>query len=252
VVSQHDIEARWNVIHGDCIQVMQELPDGCIDAVITDPPYSSGGMTRGDRSQTTVTKYVNSNSIVGAGRANFDGDNRDQRSFLAWCSLWMTEAERVTKPGGVMLCFSDWRQVPILSDAVQCGGWVWRGLGTWWKPGVRMQRGRFSASAEFVIYASRGVPTPGERSPQNVVACPPVGGDEKQHIAEKPVEVMKWLTGLTPSGSLILDPFAGSGSTGVACVSDNRRFVGIERNIAYVEAARNRIKDAASQTVLPL
>lgn len=243
--------ATWQVIHGDCLEVMRGMESGSVDAVVTDPPYSSGGQFRGDRNQRVDAKYVNSDSFDTC-RATFSGDNRDQRSFLAWCSLWMGEALRITKPGGVIVCFTDWRQLPTVTDAIQCGGWVWRNIGTWWKPGVRMQRGRFSSSAEYVVYGSSGVPTEGERSPQNVVAVAPVGGEDKEHIAEKPSEVMEWILGVTPKSCMILDPFCGSGTTGVACVQTGRRFIGIEIDEKYAAIARRRIAEAdAAQLFKP-
>ena len=68
------------IYHGDCFDILHDL-DG-IGAVITDPPYSSGGAFRGDRAQQTSRKYVNSGTA--AYRPEFAGDNRDQRSFLIW------------------------------------------------------------------------------------------------------------------------------------------------------------------------
>src|SRR5690606_31540465 len=73
------------IYHGDALAVIPELPE--FDAVITDPPYSSGGAFRSDRMQSTVAKYVNSDTAVS--RPEFSGDNRDQRSFLAWSTLWL-------------------------------------------------------------------------------------------------------------------------------------------------------------------
>lgn len=237
--------SKWEVIHGDCLEVLRTLPAGSVDAVVTDPPYSSGGAFRGDRNQSTATKYVQTDSVDTC-RIPFSGDNRDQRSFLLWCSLWMSECLRVTKPGGVIACFTDWRQLPTITDAIQCGGWVWRNLATWWKPGIRMQRGRFSSSAEYVVYGSNGIPVEGEASPQNVYSFAPVAGEDKQHIAEKPAEVMRWVLGITPKNAVILDPFAGSGTTGAASVATGRNFIGIEIDQRYCEIARRRISDAAN------
>ena len=232
------------LVQGDALDVLRRL-DFTIDAVITDPPYSSGGQFRGDRNASAMLKYVrqDTNSAT-KDLPNFTGDNRDQRAYLAWCSLWMSACHNAAAPGAVLCCFSDWRQVPTLSDAIQCGGWVWRNLCTWWKPGVRMQRGRFSSSAEFVLYGSKGVPRDGIKSPQNVLACAPVDGDDKEHIAEKPTEVMNWILGVTNPGDIVLDPFMGSGTTGIACIATGRLFVGIELDPAHYETARRRIDKA--------
>ena len=164
------------MIHcGDCLEIMRGMETGSIDAVVTDPPYSSGGMFRGDRMAPPEEKYVYSDSKRTC-RAGFSGDNKDQRSFLLWSILWMSEARRLVKPGGILACFTDWRQLPAVTDAVQCSGWVWRGVGTWWKPGIRMQKGRMSYSSEFVVYATHGVPSGGRGNPQSVISCPPRSG----------------------------------------------------------------------------
>lgn len=236
-------------IHGDCWQEMTMNMDKIeVDAIVTDPPYSSGGAFRSDRMQSTVKKYVQSDGETC--RIPFTGDNRDQHAYLVWSTLWMTAARKRTKPGGVMAFFSDWRQIPVLTDALQCAGWVWRGLATWWKPGVRMQRGKFSLSAEYVIYASNGHIKNGERSPQNVFSCQPINGTDKVHIAEKLMQVINWVLGVTPARCCVLDPFMGSGTTGIACVQTGRDFVGIEADPDIFETAKNRIVEAARRPPL--
>lgn len=214
---------------GDSLEILPSLPAGSVDAVVTDPPYSSGGAFRGDRTQKTVAKYVQSGAQVD--RSEFTGDNRDQRSFLAWCSLWLCAARYAANDGAVLCSFIDWRQLPIFTDAVQSGGWVWRNIGTWWKPGCRMQKGRFSASAEYIVYATNGPhASDGERSPQNVFSCASLSGEEKDHIAEKPPAVAQWLVSATRPRAVVLDPFMGSGAFGVACVQTGRPFIGIDND----------------------
>ena len=229
---------------GDCLKITPTLSG--IDSVITDPPYSSGGMYRGDRAQKTSDKYIQTGSVI-TERSEFSGDNRDQRSFLTWATLWMSDALQASNEGATIMVFTDWRQLPTMTDAVQCGGWVWRNLVTWWKPGIRMIRGRFSASAEYVVYASRGIPSEGEKSPQNVVKYKPVGGANKTHIAEKPVELLEFLVGVTPEGATVFDPFMGSGTTGVACANLGRKFIGIEIDERAFDVACERIAAAYAQ-----
>ncbi len=228
------------IYHAEAFDVLHHL-DG-IGAVVTDPPYSSGGAFRGDRTQGTVAKYVSSDSGQKAYRSEFAGDNRDQRGFLAWCSLWLCAARGACTPGAVLLSFIDWRQLPILTDAVQCGGWVWRNLAVWHKPGVRNQKGRFSASAEFVVYATNGPALCGAGSPQNVYACAPTPGEGKRHIAEKPEAVLAWMLQVVPPGSVVLDPFMGSGTTLRAAKDSGLRVVGIDSDEKCCETAARRLE----------
>lgn len=229
---------------GDCLEVIPTLSD--IDAVITDPPYSSGGSFRSDRAVAPSRKYVHTDSVETI-RVDFSGDNRDQRSFLVWASIWLGMLLRASKAGASLYAFTDWRQLPTMTDAVQCGGYVWRNLVTWHKPGIRMQRGRFSLSAEYIVCASVGVPNEGEKSPQNVLQFAPVPGEDKEHIAEKPVALLETLTGTTPVGALVVDPFMGSGTTGVACANLGRRFVGVEVDLSAFDKACKRIDAAYAQ-----
>lgn len=230
--------------HGDCMEIIPTLEG--IEAVVTDPPYSSGGQFRSDRAASTQTKYVQTGAQY-TYRNDFSGDNRDQRAFLTWASLWYAQLLRASKPGAILCAFTDWRQLPTSSDAIQCGGWVWRNIVTWWKPGVRMQRGRFSSSAEYILYASSGVPIEGEKSPQNVLQFAPVGGEAKEHIAEKPLALIEQLVGITLPGALVVDPFMGSGTTGVAAINLGRRFVGIEIDEHAFETACRRVEAAHAQ-----
>jgi len=229
---------------GDCLEIMSALEN--VDCLLTDPPYSSGGQFRGDRTHKVAAKYVNTNSVR-TNRGDFSGDTRDQRAFLAWASLVFSRAFYTTKPGGTCMVFTDWRQLPTMTDAIQCGGYVWRNLVTWWKPGVRMQRGRFSSSAEYVLFGSKGIPDAGQKSPQNVLQRAPVGGLEKEHIAEKPIPLLQELLGVTPEGATVLDPFMGSGTAGAACVLTGRRFIGIELDEQHFDTACRRVEEATRQ-----
>lgn len=226
-------DAFSTIYHGDCFDLLHNLSG--IGAVVTDPPYSSGGAFRGDRAMTTTTKYVNSDTI--AYRHEFAGDNRDQRSFLVWCSMWLNAARRASTEGSPLVSFIDWRQLPTLTDAVQAGGWVWRNVGTWWKPGVRMQRGRFSASSEYVVYATNGPALDGIGSPQNVYSCAPVPSETKEHIAQKPADVLRWAMQVVPAGAVVLDPFMGSGSTLRAAKDLGFRAIGIDSDERSCEVA---------------
>ena len=224
------------IYHGDCMEILHHLRG--LGAVVTDPPYSSGGAFRGDRMQSTIVKYVQTG--VMAYRPEFAGDNRDQRSFATWCSMWMNAARWACVDGAPILCFTDWRQLPTTTDAIQCGGWTWRNIATWWKPGCRMQKGRFSASAEYIVYGTNGPVSDGMASPQNVFSS--AVESEKKHIAEKPLAVMQWAMGVVPESVTILDPFMGSGSTLHAAKLCGLGAVGIDVDERYCEAAAKRLE----------
>ena len=237
------------VVHrAEALAFLQSLPSASVDSVITDPPYSSGGFTRGDRTGDTTKKYVHTGAKIQ--RTDFQGDNRDQRSFHFWCALWLAEALRVAKPGSPIAVFTDWRQLPITTDAIQAGGWIWRGIVPWDKTeAVRPQMGRFAAQAEYVVWGSAGPMGDGTD-----VGCLPgairarVALDDKFHITGKPTAVMQQLVRICPPGGVVLDPFAGSGSTGVAALREGRSFIGCEIGEEYHAVARDRLAAELQQS----
>lgn len=221
------------------------MQDGCVDAVVTDPPYSSGGATRGDRSASPRAKYAQPVNATADKLPHFDGDNRDQLSQLYWCALWLAQALRLTAEGGIVGCFTDWRQLTTAINAVQVGGWVLRGVAPWCKVNARPQKGRISAGAEYLVWGSsgsmgrvgNGVSTPGY-----VEEIPPRGA-KRMHLTQKLERVMEWALGPVALGGTVLDPFMGSGSTGVACLKTGRVFVGIDQQEAYCEIAAKRLEE---------
>ena len=223
---------RFRVEQGDALLRLSEIADATIDAVITDPPYSSGGQFRGDRTATAALKYTTKIDY-----GDFDGDTRDARGFLAWSSLWLAECWRAAKPGAAIACFIDWRMLPTMTDAIQAGGWIWRGVVPWHKVSCRNQLGRFAAACEYVVWGSKG-PLDQDRGVGCLpgwIECTPVHHTGRVHMTEKPIPVMRAVSAFCNPGGLILDPFAGSGSTGVAAVLDGRRFIGLELAASNVE-----------------
>lgn len=242
----------WALFQGDSAEVVTTFEAGRFDAVVTDPPYSSGGFTRGDRAIDPATKYLTHDSANQHLTGHFQGDNRDQRAFLLWSSLWMGRALRVSRPGAVIGVWTDWRQLPTVTDAVQVGGWVWRGVGVWAKTTARPQKGRFAAATEFLVWGSaggldaagtgNGICAPGTLfAEEHVLDDSP---RDREHMTQKPDRACEWSLSVVPKGGEVLDLFAGSGSTGVAALRMGLRFVGIEAEPRYLEVAARRLRAA--------
>ncbi|MDP3937190.1 MAG: DNA methyltransferase [Deltaproteobacteria bacterium] len=145
------------IIEGESYAALRELPEGMFDAVVTDPPYSSGGLSRADRSRSPEVKHRHSGSLTVD--PSFSGDNRDQRSYVVWGAK------------GLSSC----------------------------------------------------------------------GPKQKLHLAGKPIELMHALLAPLAPGSRVLDPFAGSGSTGVAAQELGIEATLIEVEPAYTEIIRERL-----------
>ncbi|MFJ2292114.1 DNA-methyltransferase [Streptomyces sp. NPDC087894] len=239
---------NWTLHHGDALTLLPTL-DTPVDAVICDPPYNSGGRTMTERtSRTAREKYLSeAGRNHGFDLGDFTGDNRDQRSYLAWLSLILAQCHRLTRPGGAALVFSDWRQLPVTTDALQAAGYTWRGIAVWHKPNARPQPGRLRQNCEFIVWGSNGAMVPGNDPvylPGMFSGSQPAGKN-RQHITQKPESVMRELVRIVPEGGTVLDPFTGSGTTGVAALAEGRHFIGIEQSATYADTARPRLAAAA-------
>ncbi|SDI50553.1 site-specific DNA-methyltransferase (adenine-specific) [Sinosporangium album] len=239
----------WQIHRGDALAVLPTIPNGSVDLVLADPPYNSGGRTAGERVGSTARdKYVSTDA--GHTLADFAGDNRDQRSYTYWLSLILSECLRIARPGASCLVFCDWRQAPATSDALQVAGWTWRGIIPWRKPISRPQRDGFKRECEYVLWASHGTPVRHETPiylPGLVEGSQPRGA-ARVHITQKPVGILRQLIRVCPAGGTVLDPFAGSGSAGVAAIEGGRSYIGIENTAHYAEVARGRLAQAAKET----
>jgi site-specific DNA-methyltransferase (adenine-specific) len=237
----------FRVLLGDFLDVSREMEHGA-SLVLADPPYSSGGMFRGDRMIDTASKYQQSDVVTR--HAGFPGDNRDQRSWLLWSALWLGECLKLSAPGALLCVFTDWRQLPQTTDAVQCGGWVYRGIVPWNKVVARPTADRFRAQCEYIVWGTNGArdqePGPGSVYLPGFFEVRTVPTADREHATEKPLELLRQIVRLCPEGGLVLDPFCGSGSTGEAAVSMGRRFVGSEIDEHWAGVARKNIGDAAS------
>ena len=226
------------IYHGDSFEILPQLSG--VGAVVTDSPYSSGGQFRGDRARGTVAKYVQSSTQ--SYRAEFAGDNRDQRSYLVWASLWLAAARRATVPGALLVSFIDWRQLPTMTDAVQVGGWIWRGLAPWSKKYGRPSAGGFSSACEFAVWGTNGPRAASTVYTPGIVEASAPPNKTREHVTQKPESVMRWALAPVPRGAVVLDPFIGSGTTLVAARALGLRAIGIEVDERSCEVAARRLE----------
>jgi site-specific DNA-methyltransferase (adenine-specific) len=159
-----------------------------------------------------------------------------------WSALWMGAALDLANPGCVLSCFTDWRQWTPTTDAMQAGGWVWRGVVPWTKPAARPCKGRFAASSEFIVWGSAGPMA--DDGPCHRGHWEGQAPSDREHVTQKPLELLQMLVAIAPPEGLVLDPFAGSGTTGVAALLSGRRFIGVERTEEYAAIAARRLSEA--------
>lgn len=208
------------IIHDDGLTVLRQMEAESIDAIITDPPYG-----------------INYVSQTGARIKN------DKSPFI-W---FLYDAYRVLKPGGAILCFTRWDVEQTFIDAIKLAGFQVKSEVIWDKVhhGMGDTKAAFAPSHENIVFAIKGKYSfPGHR-PKDLVTFSKLGSAQMIHPTEKPVGLIaNLITSVTKPGDLILDPFAGSGSTLVAAKKTGRRFIGVELDDEYFEKAHRRIEEA--------
>lgn len=123
---------RWSILHGDSLQLLRQFEPNSFDAIITDPPYASGGSSQTTKNRSTNEKY--SSMSKDKALPDFDSDQMDQLSWMFWTAAWLQDARRIAKPGAPVCLFIDWRQLPAMTLALQWAGWTWRGVAVWDMP----------------------------------------------------------------------------------------------------------------------
>ena len=231
------------IIHGDLLHILPQLPDDLLGGIITDPPYASGAAEQNAKQKSTAAKY--SSVKNGNPLPDFEGDSKDQRSWTHWMAEWLTEARRVCKPGAPICMFINWRQLPAMTDALQWAGWVWRGILVWDKTNSRPQRGRFRQQAEFVVWGSNGHMPLDRNAPvlPGVFRQSMPAYAKRRHQTEKPLEVMREMVKIVEPGGIILDPFAGAGTTVLAAKLEGYPALGIELSRHYAKVSAERIAE---------
>lgn len=219
---------------GDCLEVMKSIPDKSVDAVITDPPYSSGGYQESGKT---------SGSIGTRSTKTIMSDNLSTRGYLRL----MTRVLRATDADEFYV-FTDWKMWISTFDAFEDSGIRVRNMLVWDK--LQMGMGMpWRNQHELIAFGKRTSGSIRSGKCGNVIRCKRSGN--LNHPTEKPVELIKELLSNCPAQT-ILDPFMGSGTTGVACVQTGRNFIGIEIDPTYYAIAERRIAEAQAQPRLEM
>jgi site-specific DNA-methyltransferase (adenine-specific) len=255
----------WALVQGDCIAALEALPPHSVDVAFADPPYmlSNGGTTCQSGRRTSVNKgqWDASRGIV------------EDHAFQ---TRWLTAVRRVLKPSGTIWVSGTQHVIFSIGFAMQEIGYHLLNTITWYKPNAspNLACRFFTHSTEILLWASPmktrplghrfnykamkeenggkqmrdlwQIPSPG--GDQVVWSVPTPGPREKvhgRHPTQKPVRLLeRVLASSATRGDLVLDPFSGSGTTGVAAVQSGCRFLGLERDPAYIDLAARRMRAA--------
>lgn len=215
--------------HGDCLELMKNIPNGSVDLVLTDPPYMIETVGAGIYKQADK-QYVK----------ELDGikDGFDEKVLDEIC--------RVMKKINVYFFCSQKQIVPLIDYFIKKKNCNWNIL-SWHKSNpVPACGNKYLTDTEFVLFfREKGVKIYGEYKTKFTYYVTPLNQKDKKqygHPTIKPVKILQNLIiNSTLKNDVVLDCFMGSGSTGVACVNTNRRFIGIELDDKYFDIAKQRI-----------
>lgn len=242
------------ILAGDCIEIMNSLPEGSVDLIFADPPYNlqlRGDLLRPDNSKVDA---CDDEWDQFAGFAVYDKFTRE----------WLAAARRVLKPNGAIWVIGSYHNIFRVGSELQNQGfWIMNDV-IWRKsnPMPNFRGKRLTNAHETMIWASKsenskytfnyealkslneGVQM---RSDWVLPICN--GGErlkdgkgEKAHPTQKPESLLhRVLVGTTNPGDVVLDPFFGTGTTGAVAKMLGRDFIGIEREAAYREVAEKRL-----------
>jgi site-specific DNA-methyltransferase (adenine-specific) len=243
----------YRLLHGDALEVLRTLDAESVEFVFTDPPYGHNN-NNGD----LIHKWELALGRPHAGESSPRPIANDGPEANTLFRAVLPELSRVLKPGGCCCCcccggggpdpqFARWSLwLDEVFDFKQMVVWDKGPMGMGW---------HYRRSYETVLVATK----PGaacrwydtSHKVENVIRARKIIPRSDQHPTEKPVTLAAHFIRLhTQRGDTVLDPFVGSGTTGVACAQLGRDFIGIELSEEYCRMAERRIAAAAAQGVL--
>ncbi|OGG87372.1 DNA methylase N-4 [Candidatus Kuenenbacteria bacterium RIFCSPHIGHO2_02_FULL_39_13] len=242
----------------DCLKILEQLPENSIDMIFADPPYnlSNGGFT------------VHAGRQVSVNKGDWDkskGFNGDYKFHYAW----LEACRRVLKPGGTLWVSGTYHSIYQCGHAIQALGYHILNDIAWFKPNAspNLSCRFFTASHETLIWVRKEktgkhkfnyglmkngawpddfIKKPNLQMRSVWAINPPKNGEKKfgKHPTQKPIDLLvRIILASTNENDIVLDPFAGSSTTGLACVLNNRKFIGVDTEKKYLDLSKKRFKD---------
>lgn len=247
MMATNSIYSDFTILQGDCMKRLVEIEDNSIDTIFADPPYflSNGGIS------------VQSGRQVCVDKGNWDKGGTPEYIYEFNCQ-WLSLCRSKLKDNGTIWISGTHHNIHVVMRCLQELGYKVLNTITWQKtdPPPNLSCRYFNFSTELIIWARKWEKKPhkfnyetmkqlnGERQMTDVWRIPAVGQWEKQqgkHPTQKPLRLLyRIILAATDEGDTILDPFSGSGTTGIAANLLGRNYIGIEQDKCFCELSQHR------------
>lgn len=238
-------ERPYAITNKDCMEMLKNLPDESINLILTDPPYNLGLFMK---KRATNLKAMRPNFFGAAG-----WDDLEFEDWKASMDAFFEECARVSKTGASMIVFMSIIKVETIIQLATKHGFYYKTTGIWHKlnPMPRNMNLHFINSTESWIYFTYKNRTGTFNNKKCAVhdffessVTPSREKKYGRHPTQKPVALLeKFIKLLSNEDDLVCDPFMGSGSSGVAALLHNRKFIGAELNSEYCNIAKKRMDE---------
>ena len=235
----------------DCFNVLPELSEGCIDMIFVDPPYflSNGGIT------------CHAGKMVSVNKGKWDVSKGVEENYI-FTQRWLRECQRVLTPNGSIWVSGTSHIIYTVGSAMQTLGYKILNDIAWFKinPPPNLSCRYFTHSTETIIWAAKNKNSRhsfnyelmkkmnNNKQMLSLLSIKAPGPLEKiygKHPTQKPLELLNRIVlASTMPGDIVLDPFQGSGTTGISAFKEGRQYIGIEIEEEYLKVSIKKLKDA--------
>lgn len=243
----YSVDDAFALYHGDCMHLLPQIPDNSVSTIFADPPYflSNGGIS------------CQSGQVVCVDKGDWDKGGTPER-IREFNMQWLSLCRSKLKDNGTIWISGTYHNIFSVANCLTELGYKILNVITWQKsdPPPNLSCRYFNFSTEYIIWARKHTKKPhkfnyevmkqlnGDKQMTDVWRIPAVGKWEKtcgKHPTQKPLRLLyRVILASTDEGDLVLDPFAGSSTTGIAANLLRRKFIGIEQEKAYLELSKKR------------
>jgi len=252
------IKDSFVLFHNDCLKILEQIPDNSIDMIFADPPYflSSGSFT------------CHNGKMVSVKKGDWDLTNGTKKNF-EFHLAWTKACRRILKPGGTIWISGTYHSIYQCGFALEINGFHILNDIAWFKPNAspNLSCRFFTASHETLIWARKEkkakhkfnyglmkngnwpedfIKKPNLQMRSVWAISPPKNGEKKfgKHPTQKPIDLLvRIIMASTDKGDIVLDPFTGSSTTGLAAILNDRKFIGIDMEKKYLDLSEKRLKE---------